>query len=40
VIAKVENSQEATAIIQKIKEKKASLEWVPQYKKFKIKKDK
>ena len=38
VIARVENGQEATAIIQKMKEKTAASDRVPQYKKFKIKK--
>ena len=37
VVARVENSQEATAIIQKLKENRADPDWEPEFKKFKIK---
>jgi RNA polymerase subunit RPABC4/transcription elongation factor Spt4 len=38
VIARVENSQHATEVIQKLKENKADPNWEPQFKRFKDKK--
>jgi DNA-directed RNA polymerase subunit M/transcription elongation factor TFIIS len=37
VIARVEDSQEATVIIQKLKENRADPDWEPQFIKFKVK---
>jgi len=39
VVARVEDGQHATEVIQKLKENKANPDWEPQFKIFKVKKD-